>query len=204
MIDNINPDKNKIPRHIYIDCSGTFYSGFNAGIQRTVRNIVLRSKKMEEKYGTSVIPVIAVLGKFVEINFDDLSRRFYKEKKTLFDKLSGYYLNAEKKVTVSEPYPDIKNKTDKPKINRYIKARVKLKTAILSNVRICLKNIFQVVFFGYLFFLKRYRFKIVKVNSNDLIFLPDTYWSFNVLSIAKKYKAKKETAVITLVYDIIP
>ncbi len=194
MIDCKNSDKNTILRHIYIDCSGTFYSGFNTGIQRTVRNIVLRSKMMEEKYNLPVIPVVAVLGKFIEVNCDDLSRRFYKEKKTLFDKLSGYYLSAEKKVKVfSEPYPDINNKTNN-----------KLKTAILSNIRIYLKNIFQAVFLGYLFFFKRYRFKIVKVNSNDLIFLPDTYWSFNVLSIAKRYKAKKGTPIITLIHDIIP
>ena len=204
IVDNINPDKNKIPHHIYIDCSGTFYTGFNSGIQRTVRNIVLRSKKTEEKYSMHVIPVIAVLGKFVEINFDDLSRRFYEEKRTLFDKLSEHYLNAEKKATVSGSYPGINNKTDKPKINDYIKVRIKLKTAILSNVRIYLKNIFQIVFFGYLFFLKKYRFKIVKADSNDLIFLPDAYWSFNVLSIAKRYKAKNRVPVITLVHDIIP
>ena len=193
MIDFKNSDKNTILRHIYVDCSGTFYTGFNTGIQRTVKNIVLRSKMMEEKYNLSVIPVVAILGKFIEINCDDLSKRFYKEKKTLFDKLSGYYLSAEKKVKVSEPYPDINNKTNN-----------KLKTAILSNIRIYLKNIFQVLFLGYLFFFKRYRFKIVKVNSNDLIFLPDTYWSFNVLSIAKRYKTKKGTPVITLIYDIIP
>ena len=193
MIDFKNPDKNTILRHIYVDCSGTFYTGFNTGIQRTVKNIVLRSKMMEEKYNLPVIPVVAVLGKFIEINCDDLSKRFYKEKKTLFDKLSGYYLSAEKKVKVPESYPDINNK-----INN------KLKTAILSNIRIYLKNIFQVLFLGYLFFFKRYRFKIVKVNSNDLIFLPDTYWSFNVLSIAKRYKTKKGTLVITLIYDIIP
>ncbi len=193
MIDCKNSDKNTILRHIYIDCSGTFYTGFNTGIQRTVRNIVLRSKIMEEKYNLPVIPVVAVLGKFIEVNCDDLSKRFYKEKKTLFDKLSRYYLSAEKKVKVSEPYPDINNRKNN-----------KLKTAILSNIRIYLKNIFQVLFLGYLFFFKRYRFKIVKVNSNDLIFLPDTYWSFNVLSIAKRYKAKKGTPVITLIYDIIP
>ncbi|MHB1693014.1 MAG: glycosyltransferase [bacterium] len=192
MNDNKNPTKT--PRHIYIDCSGTFYACFNTGIQRTVRNIVLRLKKIEEKYNIPVIPVIAIMGRFAEVNSDDLSRRFYKEKKTVFDRLSEHYLGTEKKINNKNNRSNINNKnTDK-----------KFKLIIFANIRKQLKNIFQTAFFGYLFFVKRFKFKNVKINAGDLIFLPDTYWSFNVLSIANKYKTKKNAVIITLVYDIIP
>jgi len=190
MTGHKNSNLNITPRHIYIDCSGTFYTGFNTGIQRTVRNIVLRSKKMEEKYNNmSVIPVIAIFGRFMEVNLDDLYRRFYKEKKTLFDKLSKFYLSAEKKI-------NNKDASDK-------NTKIKFKLIVFANIKTWLKSIFQTAFFGYLFFFKGFKFKTVKINSDDLIFLPDTYWSFNVLAISKRCKAKKGASIVPLVHDII-
>ncbi len=184
-------NRSKTPRHIYIDCSGTFYTGFNTGIQRVVRNITIRSKKMEERYNIPVTPVIAIMGRFVGINPDNLSGRFYKgAKKTPFDRLSGYYLGAEKKIKINDKTPKYAGKN--------------FKLTILANIRTGLKNIFQTGFFIYLFALRGFKFKPVKIGPNDLIFLPDTYWSFNVLSIAGKYKTKKGAEIITLVHDIIP
>ena len=44
---------------IYIDCTHTYYSGLNTGIQRVVRNIVISSKIIsKENANIEVIPVI--------------------------------------------------------------------------------------------------------------------------------------------------
>lgn len=175
-----------------MDCSGTFYTGFNTGIQRAVRNILMHSKTMEKDYNTTVVPVITFIDRFVEVGLDDLSRRFYEEKKTAFDKLSKRYLKTERRITVFK-YGDNTNK----------KIRTSLLGLVLGRLRVPLKNIFQTVFFGYLYLFKSFKFKTVKINANDLIFLSDVYWSFNVLSISNRYKAKKGAFVVTLIYDII-
>ncbi|MEI6827057.1 MAG: hypothetical protein WCK54_15770 [Desulfuromonadales bacterium] len=43
----------------YVDCTGTFVSGQNSGIQRVVRNIVSRLQELEHHRGYRFVPVIS-------------------------------------------------------------------------------------------------------------------------------------------------
>jgi len=48
----------KKPKSIFIDCTATYYTGLNTGIQRVVRNIIARLDNIEQLYGIKCTPVI--------------------------------------------------------------------------------------------------------------------------------------------------
>lgn len=56
----------------YIDCTFTYQSGLNTGIQRVVRNIVSRAGRAHEKFGYDIQPVVCVLGRFYEVPVEQI------------------------------------------------------------------------------------------------------------------------------------
>jgi len=52
------------PKIIYIDCTATYYSGLNTGIQRVVNNVITRAIELSKRFGIEIIPVVAVSGRF--------------------------------------------------------------------------------------------------------------------------------------------
>lgn len=52
---------------IYIDCTHTYYSGLNTGIQRVVRNIVKKSSFINDT-NINIVPVILYNDNYIEIN----------------------------------------------------------------------------------------------------------------------------------------
>jgi len=51
--------ESNVPSCIYIDCTETYFSGINTGIQRVVSNIVVRAKYLAKQFGVPCVPVIA-------------------------------------------------------------------------------------------------------------------------------------------------
>lgn len=47
-------------RKIYIDCTGTYYSGFNTGIPRVIRSIISRKNLAQKKFSYDLIPVVVI------------------------------------------------------------------------------------------------------------------------------------------------
>lgn len=62
----------KKPKSIFIDCTATYYTGLNTGIQRVVRNIIARIDNLEQLYGIKCVPVVLKEGQFIAISKDDL------------------------------------------------------------------------------------------------------------------------------------
>ncbi|OSS42395.1 Glycosyltransferase [Desulfurella amilsii] len=62
----------KRPKSIFIDCTATYYTGLNTGIQRVVRNIIARIDNLEQAYGVKCVPVILKEGQFIAISKEDL------------------------------------------------------------------------------------------------------------------------------------
>jgi alpha-1,2-rhamnosyltransferase len=62
----------KKPKSIFVDCTATYYTGLNTGIQRVVRNIIARLDNIEQLYGIKCVPVILKEGQFIAISKEDL------------------------------------------------------------------------------------------------------------------------------------
>ncbi|SDC96006.1 alpha-1,2-rhamnosyltransferase [Desulfurella multipotens] len=60
------------PKNIFIDCTATYYTGLNTGIQRVVRNIIARVDYIETNFGIKCTPVILKEGQFIPISKEDL------------------------------------------------------------------------------------------------------------------------------------
>jgi alpha-1,2-rhamnosyltransferase len=63
------------PKNIFIDCTATYYTGLNTGIQRVVRNIIARIDDIEKDFGIKCTPVILKNEKFIAITKEDLLQR---------------------------------------------------------------------------------------------------------------------------------
>lgn len=60
-------DKAPRARTLYIECTYTYHTDLNTGIQRVVRNIVAQAKYLEDELGMRCVPVIYENGNFLPI-----------------------------------------------------------------------------------------------------------------------------------------
>lgn len=63
------------PKNIFIDCTATYYTGLNTGIQRVVRNVIERIDYIEETFGIKCTPVILKENEFIAISKEELLSR---------------------------------------------------------------------------------------------------------------------------------
>jgi len=63
------------PKNIFIDCTATYYTGLNTGIQRVVKNIIARTDYIEKEFGIKCTPVVLKKNEFVAIAKEDLLSR---------------------------------------------------------------------------------------------------------------------------------
>ena len=57
-----------VPKIIYIDCTATYNSGLNTGIQRVVNNVIAHATDLSQSFGVEIIPVVAVSGGFKKLH----------------------------------------------------------------------------------------------------------------------------------------
>lgn len=168
---------------LYIDCTSTYITGLNTGIQRVVRNIVSRAKKFEDQYGYISCPVVIIDGEFYKFEFN-------------VEATSG-------KGKTALPN-QVKSLLEKWK-NQF--SRLFIFGPVFKHAFEAL------VIFGRLVYkvIKRFRLrklkntheKVLSFDQNSSVIFLDAFWDKNSVSGFKK--AKDEAgSVITIMYDIIP
>lgn len=180
-----------IPNIIYIDCTATYHSGLNTGIQRVVNNVITRAADLSQNFGVEIIPVVAVPGGFKKLNdVAVISRQpstlegIRKKLSTLKQRISKLLWEAS---TSSSPLVALlaqKTHTGFRALAFLLRRLLK----ILRSVR--------------LFFSKNEEHYEV-FTSDDLLLILDSFWTYDALDVAEKYIGSKPV-VVSVIYDLIP
>ena len=83
------------PKTIYIDCTATYYSGLNTGIQRVVNNVISRADDLSRKFNVEIIPVVAASGGFKKY----IDMPVFIRHKTLQPKARQIFFTANQRIT---------------------------------------------------------------------------------------------------------
>ncbi|MES2536574.1 MAG: glycosyltransferase family 1 protein [Pseudomonadota bacterium] len=174
---------------IYIDCTDTYHSDLNTGIQRVVRNLVNHSKEAGNALGVECIPVMIVGDGYVpvqQLQYDFKKRSAFR----LRARLNDYYLQTMRAIAKRSP---------SAAFNRFILAS----KHEFGLTRLVVQTLWP------LSRMLRWRQRSpateirLRPGQGDVLLLVDSLWNYNFLdtaNIAKRDGAK----VIALIYDIIP
>ena len=185
---------------LYIDCSETYYSQLNTGIQRVVRNIVSKKAFFENDGFESACSVVFLGGDFYRLEMDeklplDLKKKFFFISLKLRHLLDFIFKtlkldSSQRKVYLSD---------GKIKINGG--GEHTLHVAIVLYCRKILKNLYSVFDLVEALFLIK---KKIHFSDHDTLFLADSFWAPNsgIVSAVPKIK-KNGTNIVVLLYDII-
>ncbi len=201
--ENTNNHKKSIHRKIYFDCTLTFHSGLNTGIQRVVRNIVknICINSNHSEYETT--PVIFFKNKYYEIpphvilRKPPITAKMGKKIKSIFESIKKYILIFKFKNKANSNF-ESESKSIKIDSNSNDNNRT------LGSVEKFLKFIFS--------FIKSTRvlFNLYTLNSKEITFdqdktlvLIDAFWCFNLYNDIINIKSKG-TKIVTVIYDLIP
>jgi len=173
---------------VYFDCTFTYHSGLNTGIQRVVRNIISRSHLYKEKYGVEPSSVISFNNHYYEIdrafvlNVRPVTASIGQRIKTGFDRIRQGAL-----------------KRFNPKGIAFDGV-----ARFFDSVEWCLKKLFWVI--------KTLRvFRTVWVSGNrkvqfskdDKLILIDAFWTYDIAKSIDNTKLPREQ-IYSLIYDLIP
>lgn len=176
---------------IYIDCTDTYNTGMNTGIQRVVRNFVKHTMVLGSSLGVDCQPVIFRNGAILPLeNLDDTS--LHQPRHTLRGYLNMAYLAAARRIAAILPFPPLQ---------RFLiahRSQFGLAWLLFSPLQIVswLRSL------G-----KPYQAPVKGIEDTlgkgDILFLPDASWSGGVFGLLEKVKAKG-VRVVFFMHDIIP
>ena len=196
----LNGKKN--PENIYIDCTESFFSGLNTGIQRVVNEISSRSQMLSQSIGVPCIPVIGVGGKYYLLKDALKIRGELLEKLKNFKSLlkDSYYsfrsrfVNKSKKVHHydDQSFPIL----DRSSWSFLLKAEYFSKEIVGLLVSVAQLQIMH--------FRLSTLVKPISMKSNDLLLIPDSFTGRYYDFTALKKTFKVNVTIIPLLHDIIP
>jgi glycosyltransferase involved in cell wall biosynthesis len=188
---NSKPACNTHIMRIFIDCTDTYNSGMNTGIQRVVRNFVRQATVLGPSLGVACTPVIFKNGVILPLaSLDALS--LHSPRDTLRGCLNRTYLSTVRRIAAILPYPSVR---------RFLLAhRSQFGLAWL------LYSPLQLV--AWLSSLGKPDQPPVTgiegtLGTDDMLFLADATWETDFESILTMVK-EKGTPIVFFVHDIIP
>lgn len=176
---------------IFIDCTDTYFSGLNTGIQRVVRNFTKHTILLGPTMGLECTPVIMRDSTLLAItSIDDPSMK--KPRHTLRSLLNNVYFSTSRILATTFPFPSFQ---------RFLLAhRSQFGLAWL------LFSPLQSV--AWLRSLGKSHRPLVKgiedtLEKGDIFFLPDASWTLDTFDLLKKVKTNGGH-IVFFVHDIIP
>lgn len=169
-----------MPSTIYLDCTHTYSSSLNTGIQRVVKNIVGNTQKISNNT-CQIIPVVSISNKYY--TFDNFAPTSQKK-----NHIKVFLKETYKKARTAASYilpKKLNNLIYHPNIANFLN---KAADTILSSKQISKQLITQ---------------QPVSFNKKDILVLLDTTWmntNYKQLAHLKKKKVK----IVAVVYDMIP
>lgn len=172
---------------IYLDCTHTYNSGLNTGIQRVVKSIVKNIYVLKAELNLEIIPVISVSDRYYK--FDTFPQTQPKDRLGLFLHKSKNRLKAILKNIYEQTRVFLEHILPEKLHNFLFSSR----NAVLLN-KITDKVLFS---------KKPVTKNLVVIESGDMLLLVDSTWlntNYKQLDDLKKINVK----IVALIYDIIP
>lgn len=180
-----------LPKIIYIDCTATYYSGLNTGIQRVVNNVITRAADLSQNFGVEIVPVVAVSGGFKKHKDMPAISRQPPFQRGIRQKLSHAKQRISKLLweASANSSPLVALLAQKTHTGfRALSFLLRRLLKILKSVR--------------LFFRKNdEHFEVF--TSDDLLLILDSFWIYDSLDVAEKSISSKPV-VVSVIYDLIP
>jgi O-antigen biosynthesis alpha-1,2-rhamnosyltransferase len=179
------------PQIIYIDCTATYYSGLNTGIQRVVNNVITRAVELRKRFGIEIIPVVAVPGGFKKkMDMPVISRQppFQQGVRQIFFTSKQRFSKSlwEASSSSSPLVAFLAQKTHAGLL------------ALAFLLRRCIKKIGSIRRM-----VSKNEGRYLNLTSDDLLIMLDSFWIFDALDEAEKSIASKPV-VVSVIYDLIP
>jgi glycosyltransferase involved in cell wall biosynthesis len=183
-------NKNDIPRCIYLDCTETYSTLLNTGIQRVVHNIVVRANYLTKRFGVPCIPVFALSGGYLPLSaiifylkYRGIGRRILEKGDHFYTKLERFF-KKEKRIV----------KQEKATINTS------------SSLRLVIQAMARLIFDNPTLFAYFYAyFRFLQPKKGELVAMVDAFWDNQEQTMRSAENAYRAGAtVIPVIYDLIP
>lgn len=178
--------------NIYIDCTNTYNSELNTGIQRVVRNLVNHSVAAGKTLEAECVPVVQTPAGYVQI-----SQLHYTFKKRLGFRirwrLNDYYLRITQWLVNVSPFS---------RLNRFLTAN-KHEFGLIKLILLSISP-FMWTWRQYIILRpdKATSTNIIKFAKNDILLLPDSFWNYNFIKFILDAK-NNGVLIIAIIHDII-
>jgi O-antigen biosynthesis alpha-1,2-rhamnosyltransferase len=179
---------------VYIDCTHTYHSELNTGIQRVVRNIVNHAEVAGKALGVECIPVVLTTHGYVRITHLNYSFK----KRVLFRsrwRLNDYYFRLIGVLKKLLPFPSIVRFLT---ASKYEFGLVRLILLGLFPLR-WLRHLMNRLSAGFKSTIKSFP----RPSAGDVLFLPDSFWAYSFLGAVSEAK-NIGVIVIAIIHDIFP
>lgn len=171
---------------VLLDCTATLFSGLNTGIQRVVRNVIRRHKLIEAEFDVVVVPVVAVLGRFYEVD-PEVILRARPITASVGAKIKTWFERFRRWIISSLEWPDFLV----PGID-----------ATLDVFEWFLKKGFWLIkFLRVIKTVYLNRCPRAKMGEQDVFVFLDAFWQFDLRASLKNIKAPR---VVCVIYDLVP
>lgn len=176
---------------IYIDCTSTFSSGVNTGIERVVRNVVKHAASSGPSLGVACQSVILVGGRYISISTIEYGREKQRESALRSAANKGYSLFVWRLATLLPRtwQPFLTGSKHEPSLARIF-------FSLLTPLRWVSRMIRQASS------LLRTQ-PSVQFRQGDILLLADSFWSYSPWSAVEAAESAG-AHVAAIVYDIIP
>jgi len=176
---------------VYIDCTDTYFSGLNTGIQRVVRNFVTHAPVAGATFGMECQPFVIREGMMLGITgIDDPA--FKSAQHAARSRLNGLYFKVARAILTALPWAPLSS------FLLAHRSHFGLPWIIYSPIRLMawLPNLFLSN--------NTPRPGLAKtLGKGDILFLPDASWSFDAFEQLAELRARG-VKVVHFIHDIIP
>lgn len=179
------------PKIIYIDCTETYYSGLNTGIQRVVNNVTTRAAGLSQNFGIEVIPVVAISGGFKKLNDMAVISRQPPAQGGIRKKLFMVKQRIGKLLREAS--------ASSSPLTAFLAQKIQTGFRALAFL---LRRLSKILRSAWLFVSKNEE-QYEVFSSDHLLLMLDSFWTYDALDVAEKYIASKPV-VVSVIYDLIP
>ena len=180
------------PSRIYIDCTSTYATGLNTGIQRVVRGLVEREQALSQYAGVPCIPVIALGGRYWP--FSHTQRAWVQDRlagSTRSRKTArGYLVRFERTVLALGGWLHVPRAiTEAPLgVVRHVLTRLFWRRQTIAPLRV----------------FRRHKVRAIQPTPRDLLLIPDAFWGeYGQLPALERFAAAGG-AVVPVIHDVTP
>jgi O-antigen biosynthesis alpha-1,2-rhamnosyltransferase len=175
---------------VFIDCTDTYVSGSNTGIQRVVRNFVQHAGDIGSSLGLTCIPFMLENG--IIVRLDSLDHPFKGPRQTLRGSLNRAYLAAVRRIASLLPFPPLQRLLLAHRSQPGLSWLLFLPFQMVARLRPSAGEA-QPSAKG----IER------TFGPDDILFLPDASWSVDIFGLVARARAKG-TRIVFFLHDIIP